>query len=149
VVQEAPPVDERALAVTCYYYSAQLDVSVERAWRVVEAYSRAAVHIFESCKNERMEGDFRVVTRVDDDVDVYELVISTDAEHMRHAYTVPGLLGAEHHFATMQVLPGDDGKARFVWTTDVYPHDALEKGNPFSWDDLFDEIVTALNTQED
>lgn len=48
---------------------------------------------------------------------VTEQIVSLDDEHRRLAYTILER-AAEHHHASFEVLPRDDG-ALVVWTTDV------------------------------
>lgn len=129
------------------YMEAVLDVTPEQAWRFVDRYSRAEVHIFSSVTNERMDGDeYRVMESTDDrpreTTHIRERIISTDARIMRHSYTVEQLFGAEHHSASMQIFD-DGGKARFVWITDVLPHSFFDSLEGY-WDELFEELKAAV-----
>ena len=136
--------------MTCLFYSAPLDVPAERAWKVIEAYSRSAVNIFSTCSNEHADGDYRVLTLMRDgvEIEVRELLLSTDPDNMRHSYTVPGVFGgAEHHHATWQIVTGPDGRAVFMWATDGYPHDVFEAQRGH-YDGLFTQLLAALNTKE-
>lgn len=49
-----------------------------------------------------------------------ELPVAVDEAHRRLAYTVTGGK-ATHHHASAQVFDAGDGRARFVWITDVLP----------------------------
>lgn len=55
--------------------------------------------------------------------DVRERLVGIDEQARRLAYTVVGGKTAHHH-ASAQVLAEPDGRARFVWITDVLPHEA-------------------------
>jgi hypothetical protein len=132
--------------MSCFYFSADLDVPASRAWRVVEAYAASRVHVFSAVHDERQEGDYRVVTGTDGR-DVRELVVSTDRDTMRHTYTVPGLAGTQLYHATMQVLPLADGRAQLVWAIDFYPHGVLDDLRP-AWEEMFTELVTAVTSLE-
>ena len=49
-----------------------------------------------------------------------EFPVAIDDAHRRLAYTVIGGK-AQHHHASAQVFAEGEGRARFVWTTDVLP----------------------------
>jgi hypothetical protein len=50
-----------------------------------------------------------------------EVLVGTDADARRLAYSVvDGPLAATHHNASAQVVP-EEGRTRFVWITDVLP----------------------------
>jgi Polyketide cyclase / dehydrase and lipid transport len=132
--------------VPTIYYSEVLDVTPAQAWGFVDAYSRAEVHVFSSVKDERMDGDYRVMDSTDDrereTTEIRELVISTDAEHRRHAYTVEQLFGATHHSASMEIHD-ENGRARLVWVTDVMPASFVDALGDY-YDELFDELKAAV-----
>lgn len=70
-----------------------------------------------------MHGDVRVITFFNGSV-AQERLVGTDDEARRLAYTViDGPLGATHHNASAQVVEEEDGRSRFVWVTDVLPHE--------------------------
>jgi len=52
-----------------------------------------------------------------------ERLVGIDEQARRLAYTVVGGR-AEHHHASAQVLAEPGGRSRFVWITDVLPHEA-------------------------
>ena len=67
----------------------------------------------------RLDGDVRTVTFADGLV-AHERIITVDDEHRRVAYAVvDGPF--DHHHASMQVVPNDDGTSTIVWTTDILP----------------------------
>jgi hypothetical protein len=74
----------------------------------------------------RLEGEARVVTFANGAV-ARELLVGIDDEARRLAYTVvEGRLPFTHHNASAQVFADGPGRARFVWITDVLPHDLAE-----------------------
>ncbi len=123
-------------------FSARVRVPPETAWDFLERYTRSAVHVFAACVGERQEGDVRVVTLADGS-EVRERNVTVDAALMRAVYTVPGLLGAEHHQAEMRVERHADGGASVVWCTDVLPH-ALAERLRETYTTMFDELVHAV-----
>lgn len=91
-----------------------------------------------------MHGDVRVITFFNGAV-AQERLVGTDDDTRRLAYTViDGPLGATHHNASAQVVAEAGGRSRFVWVTDVLPHE-LEA--PVS--ELMDRgLVTIKETME-
>lgn len=70
-----------------------------------------------------MHGDVRVITFFNGAV-AQERLVGTDDDTRRLAYTViDGPLGATHHNASAQVVAEAGGRSRFVWVTDVLPHE--------------------------
>jgi Polyketide cyclase / dehydrase and lipid transport len=71
-----------------------------------------------------LEGpDTRVVTFFNGAV-AREVLVGIDDDARRLAYTVvEGPLDSTHHNASAQVVPEVGGGCRFVWITDVLPHD--------------------------
>jgi uncharacterized protein YndB with AHSA1/START domain len=68
-------------------------------------------------------GDVRTITFFNGSI-AQERLVSTDDDARRIAYTViDGPLGATHHHASAQVVAEPDGGSRFVWVTDVLPHE--------------------------
>ncbi len=71
----------------------------------------------------RLEGDTRVVTFFNGAV-AREVLVGIDDEARRLAYSVvEGPMGSTHHNASAEVLADDQGRSRFVWITDVLPHE--------------------------
>jgi len=55
-----------------------------------------------------------------------ELIVSVDDERRRLAYSIRASpFNFEYHHASMQVVPGEGPGARFVWTSDVKPDEAV------------------------
>ncbi|MGW1738161.1 SRPBCC family protein [Nocardia sp. NPDC001965] len=72
----------------------------------------------------RLDADTRTVTFADGTT-VAERLVDLDPVRRQVAYTVVGgSLHPSHHHATMQALPENGGRTRFIWHTDVLP-DAL------------------------
>lgn len=70
------------------------------------------------------QGDARVVTFVNGAV-AREVLVATDDDARRLVYSVvESPLGTTHHNASAQVLPDGEDGSRFVWITDVLPHEA-------------------------
>ncbi|MCD4524249.1 SRPBCC family protein [Nocardioides sp. cx-173] len=126
-------------------HSERLSVPPSAAWGFVERYTRSEVHIFSSCVGERQDGEYRIVTLADGS-EVAERNVTVDPERMRAVYTVPGLLGAEHHHAEMRILEDTDGGATLTWTIDVLPHELADRlGDTYAV--LFGELVEAVNAR--
>ncbi|MGI5994885.1 hypothetical protein [Saccharomonospora viridis] len=62
---------------------------------------------------------------------------------MRACYTVPGLFGADHHNAYMQIIPIDENTSQLIWVTDVLPDSFAEEFRSFC-DGNFADIVKAV-----
>lgn len=125
------------------HYSSPVQVPAAIAWDFLDRYSRAEVHAFSACVGERQEGDYRVVT-LGDGSEVRERNVTVDSATMRAVYTVPGLLGAEHHQAEMRVVEGGDGSATLVWCTDILPDELAEVlREPYAA--MFGELLDAVN----
>ncbi|MEV4545169.1 SRPBCC family protein [Micromonospora echinaurantiaca] len=125
------------------YREAKLKVTADVAWDFLDRYTRSEVHVFSACKNERQEGDYRVVTLVDG-TEIGERNVTVDPAAMRAVYTIPGFPGAEHHQAEMSVLTDGDGTATLVWTTDLLPHELVERLSE-AYEVMFGELVAAVN----
>ena len=68
-------------------------------------------------------GDVRTITFGNGSV-ARERLVGIDDDARRLAYSVgDGALGSTHHNASVQVFEEDNGRSRFVWVTDVLPHE--------------------------
>lgn len=117
-----------------------LQVPPTTVWAALSAVDKAHVAfagVLSDCRFERE--DVRVVTFVDGRA-VKEQIISIEPARMRIAYTVIES-PLVHHSASMQVTDAGNGTSRFLWTTDVLPHDAAEWIRP-----LMDAGARALQT---
>ena len=73
----------------------------------------------------RLDGEDRIVTFFTGTV-VRELLVDLDDDARRLAWSV--VEGPySHHNASAQVFSADDGRARFVWTADLLPHELAER----------------------
>jgi Polyketide cyclase / dehydrase and lipid transport len=125
------------------FYASSVRVPPDVAWDFLERYIRSKVHAFSACVSERQAGDFHVVTLAEG-AEVRERNVAVDADRMRAVYTVPWVLGTEHHKAEMRVVPHDDGGAIVEWTTDIVPHELADVlREPYAA--MFDELVSAVN----
>jgi carbon monoxide dehydrogenase subunit G len=84
-------------------------------------HTRLAPGFVTACEMEQ-GGEVRHITFANG-YDVRERLVGIDEQARRLAYTVVGGKAAHHH-ASAQVLAEPDGRARFVWITDVLPHEA-------------------------
>jgi uncharacterized protein YndB with AHSA1/START domain len=112
----------------------------EQVWAALAAVGeahRAFAGVLSGCRLERE--DVRVVTFVNGLV-VKEQIVDVDPTLMRIAYAV---IESElaHHSASMQVGATTDRACRFVWITDVLPHDAAGWIRP-----LMEQGAEALKT---
>lgn len=125
------------------FCSAPLHVDPDVAWDFLERYARSEVHVFSACVAERQEGDVRVVTLADGS-EVRERNVTVDAARRRAVYTVPDLVGAEHHQAEMRVDVDADGVATLVWCTDVVPDGLADALRPV-YGPMFEELLAAVH----
>ena len=140
------------------YKTAQLSINAKEAWDFIDKYTRSEVHVFANSQRERQEhipadsptgrpaGFYRVVTDLEG-VDFWELNVGVDPEHMRAAYTVPGLFGATFHAASMQIVDTGAPGCTLIWITDVLPDSFAAELDRF-YVDLFDELVAAVEGRQ-
>jgi hypothetical protein len=100
-----------------------IDVDPDAVWLALRDWAalheRLAPGFVTDC---RRDGTARIVTFASGAV-LREEILGCDEEHRRLAWSiVDGPYS--HHNGAAEVLPDDDGQARFVWTADVRP-DAL------------------------
>ena len=110
----------------------QIDIEarVEEVWDAIRDF--ASVH-------ERVAPGFLTALEMDGDDDrivtfangmiARERLIGIDDEARRLAYAVISDQ-LRHHSASIQVLPLDGDRTRFVWITEVLPHEAAERIAP-------------------
>jgi hypothetical protein len=135
--------------------SARLSIGAKEAWEFIDKYTRSEVHVFANSQGERLEhvsspdatserpaGDYRVVTDWEGK-DFWELNVGVDPDHMRAAYTVPGLFGATFHAASMQIVDDGGPGCTLIWITDVLPDSFVTDLGEF-YVGLFDELVSAV-----
>jgi len=102
-----------------------VDAAPALVWDALRDFSavhtRLAPGFVTACEMEQ-GGDVRHITFANG-YDVRERLVGIDEQARRLAYTVVGGKAAHHH-ASAQVLAEPDGRTRFVWITDVLPHEA-------------------------
>lgn len=129
--------------------SAQLSVSPDAAWDVVERFMRAEIRVFSFIEENRIEGPLRTVISRGGSLEQPELNITVDPEHRYASYTLlesSYWTGSFHH-ASMRVFDTGDGRCRFEWITDVAPDWwALEEFGGEYMDTLWSELVSVLET---
>ncbi|MDF3309651.1 SRPBCC family protein [Rhodococcus sp. T2V] len=134
-------------------FSTTISVDVDAAWAVLDRYTRAESRLFHESRPVGMEriekptdgrqsGNYRVVTY--DGVDVWELDVSTEPDHRRLAYTIPGFGGAVHHQAVLELTPVDDKSVVVPWVTDVYPDSYLDLYPHDVYQENFDHLAASL-----
>jgi hypothetical protein len=106
------------------YKEIRIDAPAEAVWDVVRDFGQL---------HERLVPGFVVAAELLEDVRTItffngsvarERLVGIDHDARRLAYTVvDGPLGTTHHNASVQVFDADDGSSRFVWITDVLPHE--------------------------
>lgn len=129
------------------YHSAPLSVPAHVAWDFVEKFTQSEVHAFSVCISERQEGEYRIVTLADG-TEVRERIVTVDPARMRAVYTVPGLLGCEHHQAEMRVLESADGSATLEWVTDVLPAE-LATALADAYAPMFRDLIDAVTHHQE
>lgn len=103
-------------------------VPAEQAWaalRDMGAPHRLFAGVLVDC---HIDGDVRTVTFANGMV-VRERIIDVDEDAKRVVYAVIGDL-FEHHSASMQIVPDEEGRCRFVWISDFLPNDRVEMVAP-------------------
>ena len=129
--------------------SANLSVSPDAAWDIVDRFMRADIRVFSFIKENRIEGPVRTV--VSEGLEQQELNITIDPEHMYASYTLleSPFWKATYHHGCMRVFDTGDGRCRFEWITDVAPDSwAAELGGEYM-DTLWSDLVTVLESGEE
>lgn len=109
-------------------YEQPIAVPAETAWealRQADHADRLFAPVLVGCT---MQGDTRTVTFANGLV-VGEQIVTIDDAERRLAYHVLGEM-FDHHSASMQILPIDDGNCRFIWIIDFLPEDRAETVQP-------------------
>lgn len=99
----------------------RLGVAAEVAWALLRdagAAHEAFPGVLAAC---RRDGESRTVTFASGN-QVRERIVAIDEAQRRIAYAVvEGRFS--HHSASMQIVPEDDGRCRFVWVSDFLPNE--------------------------
>lgn len=129
--------------------SADLSVSPEDAWVIVERFMQADIRVFSFIEENRIDGAMRTVVSSDGALEQPELNITVDPEARYASYALqPSAFwtGQVHH-GSMRVIDTEDGGCRFEWITDVAPDSwkaAFEHDGYI--DKLWSELVNVLKT---
>ena len=129
--------------------SANLSVSPDAAWDIVDRFMRADIRVFSFIKENRIDGPVRTV--ISEGLEQPELNITIDPEHMYASYSLlesPYWTGTFHH-GCMRVFDTGDGRCRFEWITDVAPDSWATKLKGEYLDVLWSELVKVLETGEE
>lgn len=108
--------------MTTLYRECMLDMPAADAWAVLRDPLGAGRAFAGVLVDVKLDGDVRDVTFANGNV-IGERIVAVDDERMRIAYTVVG--GRfEHHHASMQIVPDEGSRCRFVWISDFLPDEA-------------------------
>ncbi|MEV3964689.1 SRPBCC family protein [Nocardia sp. NPDC050193] len=99
-----------------------VDATPDQVWDVLADFGAVHERLAPGFVTDtRLDADTRTVTFADGTI-VTERLVDLDPANRRVAYSiVGGHLHPAHHHASMQALPAEHGRTRFVWHTDVLP----------------------------
>ena len=103
------------------WWEEPIAVPADSAWAALRQVGRAHelfAPVLTACA---LDGEVRTVTFADG-MTVRERIVALDEPRRRLCYTVLEMF--EHHSASMQIVPVDARSCRFIWITDVLPHDS-------------------------
>ena len=102
-----------------------VDAAIDDVWDAVQDFGalheRLAPGYVTDCV---LDGDDRIVTFFNGTVVRERLIGVSEAEH-RLAWTIVDGPWT-HHSGAVELHPEDGGRTRFVWTTDILPHETAE-----------------------
>lgn len=134
------------------FKSANLSVSPDAAWAVVERFMRADIRVFSFIEENRIDGALRTVVSAGGTLEQPELNVTVDPEHRYASYTLlaSSFWTGDFHHGCMRVFDTGDGHCRFEWITDVAPDSwAVQLQSGGYLDTLWSELVTVLETGEE
>jgi hypothetical protein len=100
-----------------------VDVSIEEVWDAVRDFGALHERLVPGFATDaRLEGEDRVVTFFNGNV-LRERLISLNDSDRRLAWTIVDGPWT-HHNGSVELYPADRNRTRFVWTTDMLPHEA-------------------------
>jgi uncharacterized membrane protein len=103
----------------------EVDVPISEVWDAVRDFGALDTRVASGFATAtRLEGEDRVVTFFNGMV-YRERFISSDDERRRLAWTIVDGPWT-HHNGSIELFPASDGRTRFVWTTDVLPHESAD-----------------------
>jgi carbon monoxide dehydrogenase subunit G len=106
------------------YKEIRIDAPADQVWDAVRDFGALPERLVPGfvVAAELLE-DVRTITFFNGSV-ARERLVGIDDDARRLAYSVlDGALGTTHHNASVQVFAADNGQSRFVWITDVLPHE--------------------------
>jgi hypothetical protein len=141
------PIERATVAIILK--SANLSVSPDAAWNIVDRFMRADIRVFSFIEENRIEGPLRTV--ISGGLEQPELNITIDPEHMYASYTVleSSFWKATYHHGCMRVFDTGDGRCRFEWITDVAPDFWAEELGGEYMDTLWSDLVKVVETGEE
>jgi Polyketide cyclase / dehydrase and lipid transport len=99
-----------------------VDAPAHEVWDALRdfgaVHTRLAPGFVTDCK---LDGDARIVTFANGTI-ARELFVDCDEERRRLAYAIVSER-LQQHSASAQVIPDGEARSRFVWITDVLPHE--------------------------
>lgn len=124
-----------------------IDADPDAVWSALRdwdaLHERLAAGFVTDC---RRDGTARIVTFASGAV-LREEILGCDEEHRRLAWSiVDGPYS--HHNGAAEVIPADDGRTRFVWTSDLRP-DALAEVTAKAMDEGIAAIKRTLERRPD
>jgi uncharacterized membrane protein len=106
-----------------------VDVPIDEVWDAVRDYGALHERLAAGYATDtRLDGDDRIVTFVNGTV-VRERLISLDDEERRMVWTIVDGPWT-HHNGSVELHVADGNRTRFVWTTDILPHETAEATVP-------------------
>lgn len=129
--------------------SANLSVSPEAAWGIVDRFMRADIRVFSFIIENRIDGPVRTV--VSEGLEQPEMNITIDHDHMYASYSLlesPYWQDGYHH-GCMRVFDTGNGRCRFEWITDFAPDSKAVLFSEEFLDTLWSELVNVLETGEE
>jgi carbon monoxide dehydrogenase subunit G len=106
------------------YKEIHIEAAAEDVWNAVRDFGALHERLVPGfVVSAELHGDVRTITFFNGSV-VGERLVGIDDDARRLAYSVvDGALGSTHHNASVQVFDDGNGRSRFVWVTDVLPHE--------------------------
>lgn len=104
-------------------------VDVDRAWAALREVGQARALFAPVLVDSSLDGDTRTV-RFANGMVLRERILDVDDSRRRVAYTALDAPGMQFHHASMQVGAATPGRCTFVWITDAYPPEVIERISP-------------------
>lgn len=110
-------------------HEAVIGVSAAQAWSALRQVHLAHQLFADVLIDGRLDGDIRTVT-FSNGLVIRERIVDVSDERRRIAYSVISGTPMTHHNASMQLIPENDGRCRFVWIADFLPNEFGEQMLP-------------------